>query len=356
MDTIRDYIKKYGKYTFLEKEFNEVDNVILSALSYVKFKGIVPGIGKGTIRLSEASDIFFSKYKRTDITSSILAVRKASYLLKELAKSKRYKDLILLNYEYKLSSSIQFGALTIKLPNNRMYISFEGTDSYISGWKEDFLMYSTFPVDAQKEAINYINKVVSIFGPRVYIGGHSKGGNLALVSSMYCKRYVLNKIVKIYSNDGPGLREKEYLSFRYNFIRNKYVHIIPEEGVVGLLYRNEDNYVIIKSSNKKFFQHDLNTWLVNGDKFYRGKMSTFSKRFGKTINTWLDNMTMEGTKKVLNLLSLILEKAEVKDLMEIKKEKLKKIIKIYKEAKNIDPESKKLLSDCFKDLYQEWRS
>ena len=39
--TILDYIKKYGDYTFLEKEFNEVDNVIFSVLTYVNFDSII---------------------------------------------------------------------------------------------------------------------------------------------------------------------------------------------------------------------------------------------------------------------------------------------------------------------------
>ena len=38
--SIFDYISKYGDYSFLDKGFNEVDNVILSVLSYVDFDGI----------------------------------------------------------------------------------------------------------------------------------------------------------------------------------------------------------------------------------------------------------------------------------------------------------------------------
>ena len=45
MGTIIDYIKEYGKYTFLEKPFNEVDSLVLSQFSYLKFDGIVPEIG-----------------------------------------------------------------------------------------------------------------------------------------------------------------------------------------------------------------------------------------------------------------------------------------------------------------------
>ena len=129
MGTIKDYIANYGKYTFLEKEFNEVDNAIFSSLSYVDFEGIVPGIGEKGITLKEAAELFYKKFTKKEILDNILAVREASLLLKELAESNRYKDLILLNYEYLISNDIQFGAICIKLPDKTMYVSYEGTDS-----------------------------------------------------------------------------------------------------------------------------------------------------------------------------------------------------------------------------------
>ena len=356
MGTIKDYLKKYGKYTFLEKEFTEVDNAILASLSYVEFTGIVPNTGNGSITLCEASERLFSTYTKKTIDSRILAVRKSSYLLKELAKTNRYKDLLLLNYEYKINNDMQFGALCIKLPNKTMYVSFEGTDSYVSGWKEDFMSYVTFPLPAQREAVKYLNRVVKFFGPSIYIGGHSKGGNLALVSAMYCRKFILKKIIQIYSNDGPGLREDEYFTFRYDFIRKKYTHIIPEEGVVGILLTNdENNYTVVKSTNKKFFQHDLNTWVVEDDKFVRGEMSSFTKKCRKTLTNWIRKMDKEKMEKVVDNLFKIFVQAEINDLMDIKKEKIRKIRRLYKEAKTIDKESEKLLSSVFKELFQEWR-
>ena len=210
MKTIYDYVKEYGKYSFLEKDFTEVDNLILSFLSYVDFRDIVPPFYCGSIRLKEASRIVSGKFTNKDLSKYIMAVREATDLLKELAKHKRYRNLVLYNYEYKVTKDMQFGALCIKLPNRRIFISFEGTDGYVSGWKEDFMLVNTFPLKAHLEAIKYINKSINIFSPRIYIGGHSKGGNLALVAAMYCKKYIYPKIINVFSNDGPGLRQKNY--------------------------------------------------------------------------------------------------------------------------------------------------
>ena len=355
MKTIYDYVKTYGKYDFIEKEFTEIDSLILSLLSYVDFRGIVPYIGNGSIKLKDASDILFKKYSKKKIERYLNAVQRSTYLLGDLSKTKRYKNLYLLNYRYKTSRDMQFGALCIKLPNRKMFVSFEGTDGNVSGWKEDFMMSSTFPQQAHKEAIRYLNQVVHIFGPKVYIGGHSKGGNLSLVASMYSHRYVYNKIINIYSFDGPGLRLEELNSDKYNRVKEKYIHIIPEESFVGILFKNENKYDVIKSSKKKFAQHDATTWLIDDDKFVRGKMSDFTKKCRRTLENWLDKMDYQKQTQFIKTIFDIFDKAKINDLMEIREARIKSIYTLYKEAKNTDRESEKLLSTCFKDLYKEWK-
>ena len=61
LQTIHTYIEEYGKYTFLEKEFNDVDNVILSLISYIDLKDIVPTFKEGSILLKDASKIYSIK-------------------------------------------------------------------------------------------------------------------------------------------------------------------------------------------------------------------------------------------------------------------------------------------------------
>ena len=179
MQNIHTYLKDYGNYTFLEKEFNEVDNVILSLIAYVDLEGIVPERKHGKISLQEASNLFFQKYSKKEIDRNIWSVKHACYLFEELAKTKRFQNLLLYNYRYKVTFDMQFGALCILLPDKSIYISYEGTDGYVSGWKEDFMLSYQFPTGAQMEAVHYLNQVVGIFSHKLYVGGHSKGGNLA---------------------------------------------------------------------------------------------------------------------------------------------------------------------------------
>lgn len=353
MGTIKDYLKKYGEYTFLEKGFTEVDNVVLSLLSYINFTSIVPGMKKGKITLKEASDKFYKLYNKKELQNNMISIRNASNLLKDIASTKRFGDLLLFNYVNEVTFDTQFGALCILLPTKKLYISFEGTDSSITGWKEDFMLTYMFPTEAQKKAVEYVNKVVGIFSPKVYVGGHSKGGNLALVASMYAKLIAKRKIKYVFNNDGPGLRETEYNSTEYQKLLPKLRTFIPEACIVGLLLNHDTNYMVVGSKNKGPLQHDATSWLVEDDRFKRGEISEFSKKVEKGLINWLAKMDDKQREKVVNSLFGILKKAEIDDLRQFRTAKLNSVVKIVKETKNLDKETRDMLIACFKDLLGE---
>lgn len=355
MGTIDTYLKKYGQYTFLEKEFNEVDASILSLISYVNFSDIVPGINEGKILLKEATEQFFNKYSKKEIEENIIPVQNVIYLLQKLSSTNRYKNLLLYNYIYEVTFDMQFGALCIKLPNKSVFISYEGTDNYISGWKEDFMMSYTFPTNAQIEAVNYINEVIGLFSNKVYVGGHSKGGNLALLASMYCKMIAKHKIKRIYNFDGPGLRKREFESKEYNKTLPKLITYVPKKSLVGMLLRHSDNYIVVDSKDKGLMQHDITTWIVQDDMFKREKISDFSKKVEKGVTSWLDKLDDKKRERFVTSLFSILKKAEVHDLNQFKKSKFDSMIKILKETKNLDKETRSMILNCLKDLYNEMK-
>lgn len=355
MGTIDKYLEEYGKYTFLEQELNEVDAVILSLISYVDFSGIVPSIGESKILLKDASEIFFNKYTKKEIDENIISVRNAIYLLKKLSNINRYQNLLLYNYVYKVTFDMQFGALCIKLPDKSIFISYEGTDNYISGWKEDFMLSYMFPTNAQVEAVNYIDKVIGLFSHKVYVGGHSKGGNLALIASMYCKGITHRKIKRVYNIDGPGLRKREFESREYKKILPKLVTYVPKSCLIGMLLRHSDNYIVVDSKNKNIMQHDATSWIVDKNQFKKTQISDFSKKIEKAIISWLDKLDDKKREKFVTSLFSILKKAEVHDLNEFKKTKFDSAIKILKETKNLDKETRSMMLNCLKDLYSEMK-
>ena len=335
---IYKYVKKYGNITFEEKEFNEIDNLVFSSLSYIDYTDTSINFNFHTLEYIGKEYLKLYKYK--DIRNLGKAQGDAYLLLELVIKAKRYKDLIVHDYVYKVNKDIQFSAMIFRINENLEYISFEGTDEYLSGWKEDLELSYKFPVPAQKEAIRYANKHIKISGPNVIIGGHSKGGNLALVAAMYTNALKKFRIIKVYSNDGPGLRFKEFYSGRFRRLKNKYVHIIPHSSMVGVLLRNSNN-VVIKSTKNTIVGHAISTWVIKGDSLVRASQSKASSLFEHHILDWLINHTDEEKKRVVESTFKSLEKADLEKLSELKN--ISGIIKAVEGIRNIDKESKKIM-------------
>jgi len=349
--TLKQYVEEQGRFSFQEVPFNDVDGLILSLISYIEFKGIVPEGNQKKVSLLKASNLFFKKYTIKEIKKMAPTfIYKLVLLFQTMATTRRYKRIMLYNYVKEVEQDTQFGAVCMLLSDKTLFISFEGTDDSISGWKEDFQMSYQFPVLAQQKAGKYLKKNVSIFGPMVRIGGHSKGGNLAMASYLLVGALTRSKILRIYNNDGPGFRKKEYNLAKYRKMEKKLTMIVPEESIVGMLFRHSDKYQVVKSSSHSLLQHNGLSWLVDSTSFQEGKLSKRSKRLEKRIFQWINSYSDEERKKIVVSLFSILEKAGVKGLSELRITKINKIIALIKENKNMDKETRKFLLDAFKKL------
>ena len=343
MENILTYLKKYKNKTFREMEFNEIDNVIFSSITYSEFKGIIPE-DRSTISLNDAMIKFVNKYTLKDAKKLGFAQKDSYKIIKEIIDSKRYKDILVYGYRYISNKDMQFCAMSFRAKGLFTYVGFEGTDHLLSGWKEDFEMIYHFPVSAHKEAIRYLDEMVYIFDKNVIVGGHSKGGNLALVGCMYAHPIIRHKIKKIYSNDGPGLRKEQIESHSFKKIENKLVQIIPNYSVVGLLLLQNDDLIVIKSSRKDILAHAVLTWEVEDKKFKRSTLSTMSKRLDVSILEWLEKHDDEKRKKVITETFKALEDAGIKNLYDIKS--VRNAIKVIKSIRKLDQETKDILYDC----------
>lgn len=344
MGTIQSYIKKYGHLSFKELEFNDVDNVILAVISYLDFDGIIDAFKKVTI--SSAAKSFFSKYGVVEIHKNIVSVKNAAKVLELIKDTNRYSNLVLYNYVYKCNYEKQFSAVFIDIDEELTYISFEGTDDKVSGWLEDGALSYQFPVPAQREAIKYVNHNIPIFSKRKYIlGGHSKGGNLALTAGMYANPLVRKKIIRIISNDGPGLRLEELESSKYKKIEGIYDLIVPEYSVVGLLLRHKEPMHVVASNKKGLLAHNAGTWVVDGTNLKSAVLSNFSKKVDKLIKKWLNNYNDDERKNFILNIAEIFESAGIDSLLDIKSSMVTSLIKIIKESSKLDKKSKDILLD-----------
>ena len=260
-----DYCKWRGDLTFKQDPFNEVDNMCFAQIAYCELDGIIEGSEKKTLK--EVSDIFFSTHDEEEMKKSKAFSKLSPFLMREMANTRRFGSCLVYNYADKLlpDSTKQFAAVMFDLPDESTVIAFRGTDDTLVGWKED-LMLSYGDISSQYDALEYVNSHCTMFN-KYRIVGHSKGGFLGLYAAVKARPSVKKRIIEIYSNDGPGLRENEYTDEDREMLDTKYKLIVPEKDGVGMIYEMAENKKICKVNVFNIISaHSMFTWQVEGTK------------------------------------------------------------------------------------------
>ena len=279
-----EYIEQYGHLTFQEKPLNEVDKLLFANISYVNFKNLLSKDDTNKKTMKQITKEFYQKkYHEED---NIISIKGGIKLLKLMSEKERYKDLLLYNFEHIVDEEQQFQAVTIEIDKNLIYVSFEGTDKEMIGWEEDFLLSYKFPIKSQKSAKKYLNKHFLFKNKNIILGGHSKGGNLALVAAMYCNPLIKNKIKEIYSYDGPGLLEKYLNKRRYKKIEKRFNHVVPKNSFIGMmLYSN--NLKVVDTKYVGLFSHYALNWQVDENDLMYTELGNSSIELHQSISNWI---------------------------------------------------------------------
>ena len=341
MNNIFKYINSYGNLTFEEKNVAEVDILIFSQISYLDFKDCI--FENDGTKIEDA----WKKARKKNKNLTNPSQKSAFKILDILITKKRYKDLILKNYVYHLADDTQFGAISIIVPNDCVYVSFEGTDNNISGWKEDFKLSYIYPTESQRLAASYLNNTIKLNGPKIVVCGHSKGGNLALVGAMNTKTLKKTKIKQIYSFDGPGLKKEEFNSLNYKLIRNKLINIIPNLSLIGVLL-NQENVKVIKSRGIGISQHYVTTWIIDDDKLKQSTQDKLSKRLDDSITEWLARHNYKEREEIIEGIFSVFEMANVKNFDDINN--LEIVYKIIKSSLDLSKETRDVILTSIKLL------
>ncbi len=262
--------------------------------------------------------------------------------------TKRYQDTLLYNYMKVVNDDMQFGAMTMKLPDKSIYISFAGTDTSIIGWEEDFKMTYLYPGASQKYASIYLNKAVGLLDRNIRVGGHSKGGNLAICAVMNARVWIRKKVIKITNFDGPGFLKSEIESKAYKKIEPKIKMVVPKESIIGMLLYNTPDYTVIKSKGLNIFQHDAFNWQCKNKELVRDNQSKRSKALQKKLTKKLEELSLKERINLVKNLFDIFRNNNIKDTKEIK---IRQIFKLMKEFKKLDKETQNLLAELLMIIF-----
>lgn len=346
------YLKWRGDLLVKDVPFNEVDALILCELVYIELDGVLPMLeNERNKTIKEA----FRQYKRKPYKTT-LYYRDKEDLFEILAHTPRYENMVLSNYVNKVDTigQEQFAAMHISVSPNLTVIAFRGTDNTIVGWKEDFNMSYMMPVPSQQSAVEYVNSTAKGLLKKYWLAGHSKGGNLALYSGVYCDKRVQKKIVKINSFDGPGFSRRVVNEPEYIAVKDRISAYVPESSIVGMLLEHEESYKVVDSSEYSIMQHEGLSWQVYRDRFVlKDKVDEFSSNLAQVLKAWLNKLNNEEKKTFIDAFFGIFERAGIYELEELSKLDIRTVGSLLKNLVSLPPEIREVITKLIKMLVEE---
>lgn len=344
---------------FDAKEFCAVDALILSQFSYINLENMVTGLDQKSFLLPSNTpnhvflkDLFKAEHFK-DMFKGLFFPENNKKLLFALAASPRFRNIKLSYYTSKLDyeEEKQFSATTFSLPDQTTFIAYRGTDMNLISWKEDLNMAFKIPIPSQEEGVNYLNAIgKKVKGP-LRVGGHSKGGNIAVYSATYCYPKIQDRIIDVYSFDGPGFKETLFLKQEFVNVKDKITKILPQSSVIGMLLQDQESYRVISSSHWGIVQHDPFTWVIDGGDFnYLKNLSHRSLNMNKVLNQWLNALSDKEREHYVDTLYHAIKALDVSVISDFSDIQISEVTSILKSFKNIDAETRKVLSTTIREL------
>ena len=217
----------------------------------------------------------------------------------------------------------------------------------ISGWKENLYITLEYPTVTQKVAIDYLKKVFRLKDRNLYLGGHSKGGNLAISSLLLSPNYITRRVVKVFNFDGPGFRKEELNSERYKSLKDKMVNILPDGSMIGVILSHGE-YNFIKSKGVSIEKHFPSNWLIFGEFFVKSEENNASKALHNKIVNSLDKLTYEEKKICIDTMFGLIKDKNIRSVRDFTKMSVDDYKNIISSMKNIPSERRKLMIEVFK--------
>ena len=346
MSNITDYLTWRGDISLACMPFNDADNLVLSLLAYILFENIMTKDEKLTVK--QAATILNGRPNDFGVMKSD-NVR----LLSKMADGARFQNAAICHCvsEIDTNEEKQFAAITILLDDGTCFVAYRGTDNTLIGWKEDFNLSFISPVPAQTASVRYLTGVAGQTTRPLRIGGHSKGGNLAIYAASQCSQHIQDRVVAVYSNDGPGLDDATFTSDGYMRIRDRFYSFVPQSSIIGMLLQHQENYAVVISHAIGLFQHNPYTWQVNRDGFeIIGAIRPGSRYMDATLKNWLSSVSMDERMIFVDTLFTILSSTNATTLQGLTMGWWKNAYVMLMKVKDIDSQTRKIIIGVLVEL------
>ncbi|MDE6661235.1 MAG: DUF2974 domain-containing protein, partial [Anaeroplasmataceae bacterium] len=356
MKNIIYYVKKFGKRSFEEFPFNEVDGLILSQISYMNLDFVLPTIDD---TLDDVSLLEKLNEENLERACKDTIDRKNNYkLIKALQKSSRYEGLYM-NYfsnQFNVEKVEQFCAMTF-LFKNFMFVAYRGTDITLLGWKENLNMSYLDVIPSQREATRYLERVASKRNLPMYLGGHSKGGNLAVYAAYSIDKDLQDRITFIYDYDGPGFQTDIHKTKEMQRLISRIEKYTCREAMVGILLYHSEDLIFVKTKGLSIFQHDPYNWVVRSDGKFQlvNNPNIFSKTFEKTTHDFIETASIDVRKRFLKILFQVSMEHSYSTILDWVRHPIRSIKGIKSRYKNLTSKERIFFKKMLKKYRNMWK-
>ena len=354
MPTIFDYLKANQYDSFYDKEFTVLDALALTELAYLPFEDLVPAeiSVQNYISLQHLAEQFEEKFQGKYPPLGMVNAHRLK-LLSYLSSFKRYKHIKALGFanDVSLDSQKQFAAITYQIRPKEYLVVFRGTDDSIIGWKEDFHLTYMKEIPAQLAARDYLKEVLDKLDGKVWLAGHSKGGNLATYAACHVETSIQDRIQKVYSFDAPGLHSSIRNSDNFKAIEGKILSIIPENSIVGMMLETPETDLVVKSKTFGLLQHLMVSWEIEGDQFkVVPKVTEDSIQVDQTLKSWTASLSEEELRDFFDLFFGLFIEADIHRFGDITVDTPVKIQKLIENRRNLTPEQATMMDRLSRQL------
>lgn len=351
MANILDYLDWRGDIPFSVAPFNAVDGLILSELGYLPLEEIVPSDFTVRMLLCNAYAQYQADSRRGKVLPLLYELDEE--LFRKAAQSRRFRNTQLTGFQsyFDIGEELQFSAMTCIPEDGTALVVYRGTDNSVIGWKEDFSLSYVQQTGAQMYALRYLNEHFSCFPRRLRVGGHSKGGNLAIYASVFCKPEVQCRVLEVLSYDGPGFREEIVDTEEYKHMLPRIHSYIPEASIIGLLLSNETEHTLVKCSVNGVMQHVSFNWEVMQNGFLHAeKLARSGAIINKTVSGMLSEMDDEERKLLVEAVFEVIGAPEKDTFREINQHKRHSYTAMLKAIRRLSPEQQHVLFESIKKI------
>ncbi len=334
---LKDYVTWRGDLPFSQEPVNGLDALCMALLAYTKLprEAIGPvGMPLSTIpsESGQTGAAGFGDMRRE--------------LLRKMGASARFGSA---RVSYSVDQvdeimGMQFAACCVDITPEIRVVCYRGTDATMVGWREDFCMSYECPVPAQTAASAYLEGVARDNQMRLMAVGHSKGGNLAAYAAATAN-LPEERLLSVWSFDGPGFMEPMLASEGYRRIMPKLRSVVPESSIVGQLMGHHVEQSIVKSESVGIQQHNPFYWHVTPpSEFEIAKGTTVSSRIlNYSIDRWLMKATREQRRAAVDAIFTLTNVAGAESPSQIKRGIMRNFPRALKTLNGFDGETKRVL-------------